>query len=165
MPAWTPEGTPEGVADARRSLRCGRALRLLGRAVARPFGHAQFPLGLCRRAAAGFTLIEVLVALGIVAVALAAGARATSALTENASRQRDALLAQLCAQNTLVQLRLSRQLPDVGDSTQSCEQARRRFTVRLSVRGTPNPSFRRVDARVSEGDTPLLSLSTVVGRY
>lgn len=113
----------------------------------------------------GFTLIEVLVALGIVAVALAAGARATSALTENASRQRDALLAQLCAQNTLVQLRLSRQLPDVGDSTQSCEQARRRFTVRLSVRGTPNPSFRRVDARVSEGDTPLLSLSTVVGRY
>ncbi len=162
MPAWTPKGTPEGDADARRSLRCGCALRLLGRAVGRP---AQFPLGLRRRAAAGFTLIEVLVALGIVAVALAAGARATSALTENASRQRDALLAQLCAQNTLVQLRLSRQLPDVGDSTQSCEQARRRFTVRLSVRGTPNPSFRRVDARVSEGDTPLLSLSTVVGRY
>lgn len=162
MPAWMPKGTPEGIADARRSLRDGRAPRLLGRAVGRP---AQFPLGLRRRAAAGFTLIEVLVALGIVAVALAAGARATSALTENASRQRDALLAQLCAQNTLEQLRLSRQLPDVGDSTQSCEQARRRFTVRLSVRGTPNPSFRRVDARVSEGDTPLLSLSTVVGRY
>jgi general secretion pathway protein I len=117
------------------------------------------------RATAGFTLIEVLVALGIVAVALAAGARATSALTENANRQRDALLAQLCAQNALVQMRLSRRLPDVGDSTLSCEQARRTLTVRLSVRGTPNPSFRRVDARVSEGETPLLSLATVVGRY
>lgn len=40
----------------------------------------------------GFSLIEVLVALGIVAVALAAGVRSTGALTRNAERQSDLLL-------------------------------------------------------------------------
>ncbi len=44
-------------------------------------------------ASRGFTLVEVLVALGIVAVALAAGARSTGALTRNAERQSDLLLA------------------------------------------------------------------------
>ena len=43
----------------------------------------------------GFTLIEVLVALAIVAIALMAGLQATSALTRNAQRQSDVLLAHL----------------------------------------------------------------------
>ena len=47
------------------------------------------------RPAGGFTLIEVLVALGIVAIALTAGLRATTALTNNAMRQSDILLAHL----------------------------------------------------------------------
>ena len=40
----------------------------------------------------GFTLIEVLVALGIVAITLVAGLKATMALTDNAQRQADSLL-------------------------------------------------------------------------
>ena len=59
------------------------------------------------RPAGGFTLIEVLVALGIVAIALTAGLRATAALTDNAMRQSDILLAHLCAENELVKARLS----------------------------------------------------------
>ena len=51
--------------------------------------------------ARGFTLIEVLVALGIVAIALVAGLQASAALTNNAQRQTDALLAQMCAENEL----------------------------------------------------------------
>jgi general secretion pathway protein I len=39
------------------------------------------------KASARFTLIEVLVALGIVAIALVAGLQATAALTNNAQRQ------------------------------------------------------------------------------
>lgn len=117
----------------------------------------------------GFTLIEVLIALAIVAIALTAGVQASSALLYNAQRQSDTLLAQLCAENELVKMRLSRQMPGAGDTELSCEQAGRSFGVTLSVFTTPNPSFRRVEAKVRDGTEqsakPLLSVSTVVGRF
>ena len=113
----------------------------------------------------GFTLIEVLVALGIVAVALAAGVRATGSLTRNAERQSDLLLAHLCAENALVNVRMSRQMPAVGDNTSTCEQAGRNLAVRLWVQPTPNPNFLRVEAQVFDGAARILALSTIVGRY
>ena len=113
----------------------------------------------------GFTLVEVLVALAIVAIALTAGLQATSALTSNALRQSTVLLSHICAENELVKARLARALPDIGDSTVACPQANRDFSVAVSVRPTPNPSFRRVDAQVFDGETPILRISTVVGKY
>ena len=117
----------------------------------------------------GFTLIEVLVALGIVAIALMAGLRSTDALSRNASRQSTQWLAQICAENEFSRLRLSRQVPPVGESSASCLQAGLDLQVNLSVQVTPNPNFRRVDARVVQRigseNTPLLQLSTVMGRY
>ena len=113
----------------------------------------------------GFTLIEVLVALGIVAVALAAGVRATGSLMRNSERQSDLLLAHLCAENALVNVRLSRQMPAVGDNTSPCEQAGRVLSVRLWVQPTPNPNFVRVEAQALEGENRILVLATVVGRY
>lgn len=116
-------------------------------------------------ASGGFTLVEVLVALGIVAVALAAGARSTGALTRNAERQSDLLLAQLCADNALVAVRLAKQMPAIGDNTSTCEQGGRSLEVTLSVRPTPNPNFMRTEAQVTDRAQALLTLSTVVGRY
>jgi len=113
----------------------------------------------------GFTLIEVLVALAIVATALIAGLQATAAITRNAERQTNRMLAQLCAENALAAVRLARQLPDVGDTSASCDQAGRTLELRLVVQPTPNPNFRRVDARLYQDTQPLLQLSTVVGRY
>ena len=117
----------------------------------------------------GFTLLEVLVALGIVAIALMAGLRSTDALTRNATRQSTQWLAQICAENEFSRLRLSRQVPAVGNSSVSCPQAGLDLQVNLSVQVTANPNFRRVDARVvqveAEVNTPLLQLSTVMGRY
>jgi general secretion pathway protein I len=118
-----------------------------------------------RRAQRGFTLIEVLVALGIVAIALTAGLQASAALTRNAQRQSDLLLAQTCAENELIKVRLAKQMPGVGDSSISCEQAGNVFAVVLAVRPTPNPNFLRIDAQVSKEESPVLRLSTVVGRY
>lgn len=115
--------------------------------------------------ARGFTLIEVLVALGIVAIALLAGAQATSALTRNAQRQTDMLLGQLCAENELVRMRLSQQMPPVGDTSGSCEQAGQVFGVTLIVRPTPNPSFRRADVKISNGQFPVMSITAIVGRF
>jgi general secretion pathway protein I len=116
------------------------------------------------RADRGFTLIEVLVALGIVALALMTGLKATQALTTSAQRQSELLWAQLCADNALNSLRLSRQLPGMGDTSLDCPQAQQSFRVQLSVRPTPNPAFRRVDAQVWLQSSPILRVTTVLGR-
>lgn len=113
----------------------------------------------------GFTLVEALVALGIVAVALLAGMRASASLSRNAERQSQQLLAQLCAENALINMRLARQMPAVGESTTSCEQAGQQYTLRLAVQPTPNPNFLRVEAQVLDGGSQIRSLLTVVGRY
>ena len=113
----------------------------------------------------GFTLIEVLVALAIVAIALLAGGKAMNALTQTAGRQSDVMLAQICAENQLIAARLSQQLPGLGTTSVACEQAGRMFDVRVGVFATPNPDFRRIDAHVFSGGAPLLRLSTIVGRY
>ena len=126
---------------------------------------------LCKnnRHAKGFTLIEVLVALSIVAIALMAGLRATDALSRNASRQSTQWLAQICAENEFTKLRLSRQMPSVGISSANCPQANLYLRVNLNVQATPNPNFRRIDAQVDwvtdSAITPVLQLSTVLGRY
>ncbi len=113
----------------------------------------------------GFTLIEVLVALGIVALALGSGVRATNALTRNAQRQSDQMLAQLCAENAMIAVRLAKQMPAVGENDRTCEQGGRSFNLHLTVAATPNPNFMRIDAQVLEGEASILSLATVVGRF
>lgn len=118
-----------------------------------------------RRRAGGFTLVEVLVALGIVAIALTAGLQATAAMTRHAERQADMVLAQICAQNELTGLRLARQMPAVGEKTVPCVQAGRSLSVALVVLPTPNPNFRRVDAQVLDGVSPIWRLTTVMGRH
>ncbi len=113
----------------------------------------------------GFTLIEVLVALAIVGTALIAGLQGAAAMTRNAERQTDRVLAQICAENALAQVRLSRQLPDIGTSTITCDQAGRTLRLQLNVQPTPNPNFRRVEARLMNANQPILQLSTILGRY
>lgn len=113
----------------------------------------------------GFTLVEVLVALAIVAIALVAGLQASMALSNNAQRQGDVLLARICAENELVRLRLQRQLPPVGESRFACQQAQHDFQGVLVVQATPNRNFRRVDAQVHDGSHTLLRLVTIVGSF
>jgi len=119
-----------------------------------------------RAGARGFTLIEVLVGVAIVAVTLGAGIKAAGALANNAQRLADVTAAQWCADNQLTGLKLTRQFPSVGDGEFLCEQLGRSYRGKLVVRPTPNPNFRRVDAQLfNEAGEPVLTLSTVLGRY
>lgn len=121
-----------------------------------------------RASALGFTLIEMLVALFIVAIALAAAAQASKVLVDNAERQSDALLAQLCAENELINIRLLNQIPPQGERVFKCVQAGQQLEGIASAFPTPNPNFRRLEIRVSkmagESAVPLLFVATVVGQ-
>lgn len=123
-------------------------------------------VGSRRPAQVGFTLVEVMVALAVTAIALGTGLKAAGALTANTQRLIEVTSAQWCADNQLTELRLTRQFPGVGDIEFGCEQLGRSYRGVLVVRATPNPNFRRVDARISdEAGQPLLTLSTVLPRY
>jgi general secretion pathway protein I len=125
--------------------------------------------------ARGFTLIEIMVALAVVAVALASGVQASGALTRLAERQHVQILAQLCAENELAKVRLIRSMPAIGTSESRCEQAGVALEVLADVAPTPNPNFRRVDVRVrlpaetngpkAEPGWTVWQVSTVVGRF
>ena len=111
----------------------------------------------------GFTLIEVLVALTIVAITLGAGIRAAGTLTDNALRLGAVSAAQWCADNQLTDLRLSGLTPPVGDSEFSCVQLGQTYRGRLVVRPTPNPLFVNVDTLLADdAGLPLIELTTVL---
>lgn len=112
----------------------------------------------------GFTLIEVLVALAIVAVALLAGLQASGGLVRSAERQTLAMWAQACAENELIRLRLLRQLPSTGNRSSECVQAGHSLQLQVQVDKTPNPNFHRVDVRVAHMGHGLAQVSTVMGR-
>ena len=115
---------------------------------------------------AGFTLIEVLVALGVVAVTLGAGLRAASSFADNTERLVDVQAGHWCADNALTGLRLSKQFPGIGQTAFECQQLGRNYQGTVASQGTPNPNFRRIDVRVVDAHGQVVAtLSTVLGRF
>jgi len=111
----------------------------------------------------GFTLIEVLVALTLAAVALAAGMRALTQAADGAGTLKARTLALWVAQNRLAIVQLAPELPPLGDTGGGAEQAGSRFVWRASVSATPNPGFRRIDIVVAEADLPDYALARLTG--
>jgi general secretion pathway protein I len=97
------------------------------------------------RGASGFTLVEILVALAVVAVALAAGMRAVAQSADAATLLKQRTLALWVAQNRLASAQLEAPWPAVGGRNGQAAQAGAAFVWRESVSGTPNPAFRRIE--------------------
>jgi general secretion pathway protein I len=71
---------------------------------------------------AGFTLLEVLVALAIVGTALGASLRAVGSLTQNSTGLRLSLMATWSAENRLAQIRIAKEWPPTGNRSFDCPQ-------------------------------------------
>jgi general secretion pathway protein I len=119
------------------------------------------------RSAAGFTLLEVLVALVIVGTALGASLRAIGSLTQNSSDLRASMMATWSAENRLAQIRLAHEYPAFGKRSFDCSQGDLRLNCEEEVFATPNPFFRRVEVSVFDGDTSgrrIIKLAQVVSQ-
>lgn len=101
----------------------------------------------------GFTLIEVLVALTILAVALTAAMRALGSMIETSSALESRMLAAWSAENHLAALRLSGTFPEPGTRGYACPQGGQALYCEETVSGTPNPVFRRVEVAVYRSAT------------
>ena len=110
-----------------------------------------------------FTLIEVLVALAILAVALAAGMRAVAQSADGATSLKMRTLALWVAQNRLAQAQLADPWPARGVANGDETQAGTHLAWRETVSDTPNPAFRRIEIVVSEPDAPDYALARLVG--
>ncbi|MDQ2962595.1 MAG: type II secretion system minor pseudopilin GspI [Pseudomonadota bacterium] len=111
----------------------------------------------------GFTLVEVLVALAIVAIALAAGFRSVAQSAESATALKARSLALWVAQNRLAAAQLEAPGPAIGERDGGEVQAGASFVWHETVVGTPNPAFRRVEIAVAEAARPDYVLARLVG--
>ncbi len=111
----------------------------------------------------GFTLIEMLVALAILAIALAAVQRAVSVSLDNAFELKQRLLASWVADNRLAELRALRVLPPTGETRGEEIQAGIRFHWQSQVSTTPNPYVERVEIRVGTAADNPHALAILVG--
>jgi general secretion pathway protein I len=116
---------------------------------------------------AGFTLLEVLVALVIVGTALGASLRAVGSLAANSAGLRTAMMATWSAENRLVQIRLGHEFPNVGKRSFECAQGDLKLMCEEEVLVSPNPMLRRVEVAVYDLQNPerrILKLVQLVMR-
>lgn len=109
----------------------------------------------------GFTLVEVLIALTIVAVALGAAVRAAGVIADNDRSLRSKALAIVAAENRLAQMRLAQEYPNPGKSTVDCHLGRLAMRCEQTVLASVNANFRQVVIRVHPADRRDLTLVTL----
>jgi general secretion pathway protein I len=103
---------------------------------------------------AGFTLLEVLVALVIIGTALGASLRAVGSLTQNSNGLRATMMATWSAENRLVEVRLAKRFPPLGKTAFDCPQGDMKLVCSEDVIATPNPRLRRVEVSVFDERQP-----------
>lgn len=102
----------------------------------------------------GFTLIECLVALLIVAVILASASRAIGISVNDAETVYQRNIANWIASNSYNQSRIDETFPELGISKNKITMAEMNFTVKKVVSTTPNPYFRKLNITVINDNKP-----------
>lgn len=115
----------------------------------------------------GFTLIEVLVAVAIVALGLAGILATINGMVGSSVYLRDKALANWVAQNHITELRLQPEWPATGKSTDDAKMAGQEWHIATEVIETPVEKLRRINVSVSFKDSqgnPLVTVAAFVGQ-
>ncbi len=114
----------------------------------------------------GFTLLEVMVALAVLALALGAIIKAGGAGANNVAMLRDRTLAGWVAVNTINELLLARDWPDAGTRKDTTEMAGREWYWEVQINKTSDPDLRRLDVAIRDqkNAAPLVELIAFKGR-
>lgn len=111
----------------------------------------------------GFTLLEVLIALAVLALSLGAVIKATGDYTNNQSWLRDRTLATWVARNVLVEFQLEEAWPGVGEKKGTREMGDREWRWLARISQTEEQELRRLDVEVlpadADDDQPVSTLS------
>jgi len=116
----------------------------------------------------GFTLIEVLVALVIAALGLAAVLSVVTYSARNVNYLRDKMLASWIALNQIATVRLSMQMPAVDKTDGDLDYANDKWKWVQTVTQTDVPGLRRIDVAVRRAsdpaDQPITTVTGFAGR-
>ncbi|MGQ3057852.1 MAG: type II secretion system minor pseudopilin GspI [Nevskia sp.] len=114
--------------------------------------------------ARGFTLMEMLVAVGVLAIALGAIIGNAARYADSAAGLRDKSIALFVARNRMAEMELSPIWPATGRTNEDVEMGGLKWTWRTEVKATPDPNLRRVDVRVEKkGDKSGAAFATLSG--
>ncbi|HRQ66583.1 MAG TPA: type II secretion system minor pseudopilin GspI [Xanthomonadaceae bacterium] len=114
----------------------------------------------------GFTLLEVLVALVVLALSLTALVRLSGLEARALADLRERTVAHWVAANVLEETRLAEDWPATGRRSGSARMGGRDWRWELVVQDTEEPAIRRLDVtvRLAEGGRGGAVLSGFVGR-
>ena len=116
-----------------------------------------------RRGDRGFTLIEILIALAVLALAMGAVIKATSDYTAFQAHLRDRTMATWVARDVLAEFQLRKDWPSVGEQKGTREMGNREWRWLARTSQTEEAELRRLDVEVMPADTdatePLTTLS------
>jgi general secretion pathway protein I len=119
-----------------------------------------------RPRARGFTLIEVLAALVIVALGMMGVIEAVTQSARNGTYLREKTLAHWIAMNVVTERRLQASAPNVGETSDDVEFAGMRWHWKMVVTQTQVESMRRMDVTVRGADSPEdTTLASISGYY
>jgi len=115
----------------------------------------------------GFTLLEVLVALAVLAIALAAAIKGISSHVSNESYLKERSFAHWVAMNKVAELRASGQWPNAGELNGDATMGGEEFRWSIKVTEFQGGDVRRLDVKVvpqTQPDQPLSTLIAFVGK-
>ncbi|MFK7891396.1 MAG: type II secretion system minor pseudopilin GspI [Granulosicoccus sp.] len=116
--------------------------------------------------AGGFTLIEILVAMTIIAVGVSALVSSAGASSWRASYLRDREMGRWVASNVLTELQVRPAWPDNGTKNSEVEMGSTVWHVKTITQKVADPDLRRVDVevrKVKDADNYIYAASGFVG--